>query len=95
MMFAATSNNPDFYDYEIAAGAVGVYYTQDGGYSTAVTIEGTDYAISDGAWGCIAYSAITSLAEADMTLAFEYYLDAGYGFSTEFQAQLAEYLSAA
>lgn len=95
VMFAATSNNPDFYDYEIAAGAVGVYYTQDGGYSTAVTIEGTDYAISDGAWGCIAYSAITSLAEADMTLAFEYYLDAGYGFSTEFQAQLAEYLSAA
>lgn len=26
VMFAATSNNPDFYDYEIAAGAVGVYY---------------------------------------------------------------------
>lgn len=95
VMFAATSNNPDFYDYEIAAGAVGVYYTEDGGYSTAVTIDGTEVEISDGAWGCIGYSAITSLAESDMTLAFEYYLDAGYDFSTEFQAQLAEYLSEA
>lgn len=95
VMFAATSNNPDFYDYEIAAGAVGVYYTEDGGYSTAVTIDGTDYEISDGAWGCIAYSPITSLAEADMAMAFEYDLDADYDFSTEFQAQLAEYLSEA
>lgn len=95
VMFAATSNNPDFYDYEIAAGAVGVYYTEDGGYSTAVTIDGTEVEISDGAWGCIGYSAITSLAESDMTLAFEYYLDAGYDFSTQFQAQLAEYLSQA
>lgn len=95
VMFAATSNNPDFYDYEIAAGAVGVYYTEDGGYSTAVTIDGTEVEISDGAWGCIGYSAITSLAESDMTLAFEYYLDADYDFSTEFQAQLAEYLSEA
>lgn len=95
MMFAATSNNSDFYDYQIEAGAVGVYYTEDGGYSTAVTIDGADYEISDGAWGCIGYSAITSLAESDMTLAFEYYLDADYDFSTEFQAQLAEYLSEA
>ena len=95
VMFAATSNNSDFYDYQIEAGAVGVYNTVDGGYSTTVTIDGTDYEISDGAWGCIAYSAITSLAEADMTLAFEYYLDADYDFSTAFQAQLAEYLSAA
>ena len=95
VMFAATTNNADFYDYQIEAGAVGVYYTADGGYSTAVTIDGVDYEISDGAWGCIAYSAITSLAEADMALAFEYYLDADYDFSTEFQAQLAEYLSAA
>lgn len=95
VMFAATSNNPDFYDYEIAAGAVGVYYTEDGGYSTAVTIDGTEVEISDGAWGCIGYSAITSLAESDMTLAFEYYLDADYDFSTQFQAQLAEYLSQA
>lgn len=95
VMFAATSNNSDFYDYQIEAGAVGVYYTEDGGYSTTVTIDGVDYEISDGAWGCIAYSAITSLAEADMTLAFEYYLDTDYDFSTEFQARLAEYLSAA
>ncbi len=95
VMFAATSNNSDFYDYQIVAGAVGVYYTEDGGYSTAVTIDGVDYEISDGAWGCIGYSAITSLAESDMTLAFEYYLNADYDFSTQFQAQLAEYLSAA
>lgn len=95
VMFAATSNNPDFYDYEIAAGAVGVYYTEDGGYSTSVTIDGTEVEISDGAWGCIGYSAITSLAESDMTLAFEYNLDADYDFSTQFQAQLAEYLSQA
>lgn len=95
VMFAATSNNPDFYDYQIEAGAVGVYYTADGGYSTAVTIDGTDYEISDGAWGCIAYSAITPLAQADMALAFEYTLDADYDFSTEFQAQLAQYLSEA
>ena len=95
VMFAATSNNSDFYDYQIEAGAVGVYYTEGGGYSTAVTIDGVDYEISDGAWGCIGYSAITSLAESDMTLAFEYYLNADYDFSTQFQAQLAEYLSAA
>ncbi len=92
-MFAATSNNSDFYDYEIEAGAVGVYYTEDGGYTTTVTIDGTDYEISDGAWGSIAYSAITSLYEGDMALAFEYYLDTDYSFSTDFQAQLAEYLS--
>ncbi len=94
-MFAATSNNPDFYDYEIEAGAVGVYQNEDGSYSTTVTIDGQDYEISDGAWGCIAYSAITSLYEADMALAFEYYLDASYSFSTPFQAQLAAYLSEA
>ena len=85
-MFAATS---------IEAGAVGVYLLEDGGYTTTVTIDGTDYEISDGAWGCIAYSAITSLAEADMALAFEYYMDTTYEFGTSFQAQLAEYLSAA
>lgn len=93
-MFAATSNNPDFYDYQIEAGAVGVYQNEDGSYSTSVTIDGTDYEISDGAWGCIAYSAITSLAEADMAQAFEYYLDTTYEFGTPFQAQMAEYLSA-
>ncbi len=92
-MFAATSNHSDFYDYQIEAGAVGVYKNTDGSYSTTVTIDGTDYEISDGAWGCIAYSAITSLYEADMALAFEYYLDTTYSFSTPFQAQLAEYLS--
>ena len=93
-MFAATGNNPDYYDYQIEAGAVGVYKNEDGTYSTTVTIDGTDYDISDGAWGCIAYSAITSLNEADMALAFEYYLNPNYSFSSAFQAQLAEYLSA-
>lgn len=94
-MFAATSNHPDFYDYEIEAGAVGVYLLEDGEYTTTVTIDGTDYSISDGAWGCIAYSAITSLAEADMAMAFEYYMDTDYEFGTSFQEKLAEYLSSA
>lgn len=92
-MFAATSNNSDFYDYQIAAGAVGVYQNDDGTYSTTVTIDGQDYEISDGAWGCVAYSAITSLYEADMAMAFEYYMDTAYTFNTPFQEQLAEYLS--
>lgn len=92
-MFAATSNNPDFYDYQIEAGAVGVYQNSDGSYSTAVTIDGESVEISDGAWGCVSYSAITSLAQGDMAQAFEYYMDTGYEFNTPFQAQLAEYLS--
>ena len=92
-MFAATSNNPDYYDYQIEAGAVGVYRNEDGTYSTTVSINGTDYELSDGAWGCIAYSPITSLYEADMTLAFEYCLNTEYSFNTPFQAQVAEYLS--
>ncbi len=93
-MFAATSNNADFYDYQIAVGAVGVYKNADGSYSTAVTIDGTEYELSDGAWGCVAYSAITSLQEADMCMAFEYSLDTAYDFGSSFQKQLAEYLSA-
>ena len=93
-MFSATSNNPDFYDYEIEAGAVGVYLLDDGSYTTTVTIDGEDYDLSDGAWGTIAYSPITSLKEADMAMAFEYYLDADYDFGSDFQKQLAEYLSA-
>ncbi len=93
-MLAATSNNPDFFDYEIAAGAVGVYRNDDSTYSTTVTVNGEEGELSDGLWGCMAYSAITSLAEADMTLAFEYYLDSTYSFNTDFQKQLAEYLAA-
>ena len=57
-MFAATSNNPDFYDYQIEVGAVGVYRNADGSYSTTVTIDGEEVELSDGAWGCVAYSAI-------------------------------------
>ena len=94
-MFAATSNHPDFYDYQIEAGAVGVYRNSDGSYTSAVTIDGQAVALSDGAWGCVAYSAITSLYEADMAQAFEYYMDTTYAFNTPFQAQLAEYLSEA
>ncbi|MCR5784538.1 MAG: hypothetical protein K6G40_02710 [Eubacterium sp.] len=93
-MFASTGDNSDFYDYEIEAGAVGVYACSDGSYSTTVTIDGTDYEVSDGAWGCIAYSAITSLYEADMAMAFEYFLDSDYDFGSSFQAKMAEYLSA-
>lgn len=91
---AATSDNSDYYDYQIEAGAVGVYQNEDGSYSTTVTINGTDYEISDGAWGCVAYSAITSLYESDMAQAFEYYLNPDFNYNTSFQAQLAEYLSA-
>ncbi|MCC8017157.1 MAG: hypothetical protein LIO39_00935, partial [Lachnospiraceae bacterium] len=92
-MFAATSNNSDFYPYQEEVGAVGCYLNEDGTYTTTVTIDGEEVDLSDGAWGCIAYSAITSLYEADMALAFEYYLDTDYDFGSDFQAQLAEYLS--
>ena len=92
-MYAATSNHPDFYDYQIEAGAVGVYRNSDGSYSTEVTVGGEPVAISDGVWGAIPYSAITSLYEGDMAQAFEYYMDKTYTFSTDFQAQLAAYLS--
>lgn len=94
-MFAATSNNSDFYDYQIEAGAVGVYKNEDGSYSTTVNIDNVSYELSDGAWGTIAYSAITSLYEADMAMAFEYYMDTTYDFNTSFQGQLAQYLSTA
>ena len=93
-MLAATSDNPDFYDYEIEAGAVGVYRASDGSYITSVTIDGNEVSLSDGMWGCMAYSAITSLAEADMAMAFEYTLDPTYSFNTEFQKQMAAYLAA-
>ncbi len=93
VMLAATSDNPDYYDYEIEAGAVGVYRNSDGSYSTTVTIDGTEVELSDGMWGCMAYSAITSLAEADMAMAFEYTLDTTYSFSSDFQKQTAAYLA--
>lgn len=92
-MFAATSNNPDFYDYQIEVGAVGVYRNSDGSYCTTVTINGEEVNLSDGAWGCVAYSAITSLYEADMAMAFEYTLNPDYSFNTDFQEALAGFLS--
>ena len=93
VMLAATSDNSDYYDYEIEAGAVGVYKNSDGSYTTTVNIDGTEVELSDGMWGCMAYSAITSLAEADMAMAFEYTLDPTYSFSSEFQKQTAAYLA--
>ena len=42
----------------------------------------------------MAYSAITSLAEADMAMAFEYFLDTTYSFNTDFQKKMAGYLAA-
>ena len=93
VMFAATSNNPDFYDYQIEVGAVGVYRNADGSYCTTVNINGGEVELSDGAWGCVAYSAITSLYEADMAMAFEYSLNPDYTFNTDFQKALAGFLS--
>ena len=93
-MFAATSNNPDFYDYQIEVGAVGVYRNTDGSYCTTVTIDGEEVELSDGAWGCVAYSAITSLYEADMALAMEYTLNPDFNYNTDFQQALAACLSA-
>ena len=92
-MFAATSNNPDFYDYQIEVGAVGVYRNGDGSYCTTVTINGEEVELSDGAWGCVAYSAITSLYEADMALAMEYTLNTGFAYNTDFQQAMAGLLS--
>ena len=92
-MFAATSNNPDFYDYQIEVGAVGVYRNEDGSYCTTVTIDGQEVELSDGAWGCVAYSAITSLYEADMTMSLEYTMNPDFNFNTDFQQALAEVLS--
>lgn len=94
-MFAATSNHPDFYDYQVEAGAVGVYRNTDGSYDTSVVIDGEKVPLSDGAWGCVAYSAITPLYEADAAQAFEYYMDTAYDFNTPFQQLLAMYLSQA
>ena len=90
-MVAATSNNPDYFPYEVEAGAVGIYQNEDGTYTKTVASGNTE--ISDGVWGCVAYSAITSLQEADMAMAFEYYLDTDYEFNTDFQKKMAEYLS--
>ncbi len=92
-MFAATSNNPDFYDYQIEVGAVGVYKNEDGSYSTTVTIDGEEVELSDGAWGCVAYSAITPLYEADMALSMEYTLNPDFNFNTDFQKAMAGVLS--
>ena len=92
-MFAATSNSPDFYDYQIAVGAVGVYKNADGSYDTTVTVNGEAVELSDGAWGCVAYSAITPLAEADMAQAMEYTLTKDFSFNTDFQQALAKALS--
>ena len=93
-MVAATSDNSDYFPYEVEAGAAGIYQNEDGTYSEVLELEEANGAeISDGVWGCVAYSAITSLQEADMAMAFEYYLDTDYEFNTDFQKKMAEYLS--
>ena len=93
-MVAATSDNSDYFLYEVEAGAAGIYQNEDGTYSEVIESEEANGAeISDGVWGCVAYSAITSLQEADMAMAFEYYLDTDYEFNTDFQKKMAEYLS--
>ena len=94
-MLAATSNNREFYDYEIESGAVGVYRRKDGGYSTSVFVEGVNRELSDGVWGTVAYSPAASLAEADLAQAFEYYLNPDYEFGSEFQEALAKNLAEA
>jgi len=90
-MFAATSNNPDFYPYEAEVGAVGVYKDAKTGKYVAALTNGTN--LSDGAWGSEGYSTISSLYEADAGQAFEYYLSTKFAFKSPFQAKLAEYLS--
>ena len=94
-MFACTGNSPAFYDYQEEVGAVGVYKDANGEWVTTVNVNGEEVDLSDAAWGCVAYSAITSLYEADMAMAFEYTLDATYAFGSAFQKQLAAYLSEA
>ena len=84
MMIASTGDNPVYYDYLYALGAAGLTRDANGAYTSTV---------SDAVWGALGYSPITSLAEADMAMAFEYTLDAGYSFSTAFQKQLAAVLS--
>ena len=93
VMLAATSANPVFYDYERDCGAAGIYRNSDGSFFNSANIFGDEVTITDGIWGCMAYSPITSLAEADMAMAFEYWLDPDYEFSTPFQNKTAERLA--
>ena len=60
-MFAATSSNPDFYDYEFAAGAVGVYYTEDGGCSTSITIAGRQLRLFHGVLSAVGRISVCGL----------------------------------
>ncbi len=84
IMVAASGDNPVYYDYLYELGAAGLSRNADGSYTATV---------SDAVWGALGYSPITSLAEADLALAFEYTLDADYSFNTAFQKQLAAYLA--
>jgi hypothetical protein len=90
-MFAATSNNPDFYPYQAEVGAVGVYKDAKTGKYVAALINGIP--LSDGAWGSEGYSTISSLYEADAAQAFEYHLWPSFPYKSPFQAKLAEYLA--
>ena len=93
VMLAATAQSPDFFDYEIEAGAVCIYKIGEDFYYPGSDFDGEGRIITDGVWGCIACNSVTSLAEADMALAFESYLDKDYSFLTSFQKQFAGCLS--
>ena len=89
MMLAATGASKDFYPYQVECGAVGIYSKGNGEYDSGIQVGDTFVEIDDSVWGCMAYSPITSLAEADMAMAFEYSLDKDYAFSTPFQKATA------
>ena len=62
-MVAATSDNSDYFPYEVEAGAVGIYQNEDGTYSETIGSENTEIQMEYG--DALAYSAITSLQEAE------------------------------
>lgn len=84
IMLACTGDQAVYFPYLSDLGAAGISYGEDGTLTSTV---------SDAVWGALGYSPITSLAEADMALAFEYTLDTTYSFNTDFQKTLAGYLS--
>ena len=86
IMIASTGNSAAYFPYEAECGAAGIYLNADGTW---------DNTVSDAVWGAVGYSPITSLAEADLAMAFEYSLDPTYAFGSTFQKTLAGYLSEA
>ncbi|MCR4605300.1 MAG: hypothetical protein K5639_04800 [Eubacterium sp.] len=93
MLLASSGNSSDFYPYEVEAGAVGIYDNKDGTYTNTVVIDSIEMGISDSVWGCVSYSPLSSQTEAEMALAFEYYLCNGYFFHNSFRYKLADFLA--